>query len=236
MTETFSVSLALRYACPTWSVAKNLEIYGSDASLEGLGANFEIALTWKTTEPSVKPLAALEFVKSLLDHRCLFKDEPEFAHTSSTLENITLFVVKRLQEEKLRHSIDWVLLQVRESQNLSAVYDFKSASLSLTLDFQFPIQWKTRAGRWGGGEWKVQLELAKPLDKETGLLLRRLEKWQEIEGVISPFASRTSIVEDDTLQSIEGLVAEVANGIRQINGFKSVSIAPQASQSYRFYG
>lgn len=236
LTEILSVSLAHRYARPDWSAAQNLAVYGRDSSLEGLGANFDVELTWKTTVPEREPKSALEFVKSLLDHRCLFKEEAQFIKEPSSLENITLFLVRRLKEKSQTFPIDWVSLRIVEAKNLSAFYDFKTSALSLFFKFRFPMQWKDQSGHWGGGEWRANLELSGPLNSETGLLFERPKKWQEISAAMAIFTGRTSQIDSRSGDSIEPLATEVATALSKLNGFKSLSIAPEASQSYRFFG
>jgi len=128
-------SVAHRYWRPDWSLAKNREIYGRDASVEGLGANMRIELEADADlckEPELS--ARLDQLKSLLDHQCVFLPGSKFEREPSTLENITAYLVENLNFAESS-------LSVWESEHLGCRQEgllqtliFKQRNLTLEIE------------------------------------------------------------------------------------------------------
>jgi len=92
--QTVHVSVAHRYWNSEWSVPKNQQVYGRLASEVGVGSNLELTLTTPLAED---PSEQLKKLKSLIDHKCLYLDEPEFLQAPSTTEAIAQFLANRIE-------------------------------------------------------------------------------------------------------------------------------------------
>ncbi len=139
-----SVSLAHRYWNNLWSHERNRSIYGRAASAEGVGSNLRVdlevagALSFDFQPVSLK-------IKSLLDHRSLFDDEPEFLESPSTLEGVTCFLAREIFQTPLAEG-RWNSLTVweldrygcRVRPELRGV-EFTLAHRNLLLTFQSDV-------------------------------------------------------------------------------------------------
>src|SRR5262249_37638396 len=83
-------SLAQRYWNPSWTLEKNRQIYGREASDEGVGGNLRIELEVEGDGDSLSTLLAS--LKSEIDHRTLFGPGSPFENRPSTLENLTEYL------------------------------------------------------------------------------------------------------------------------------------------------
>ncbi len=92
-----NASTAHRYWRDAWSAEKNAEVYGGDASSEGIGSNLclEVAQHTELTGDEGVLLAPLQHLKSLVDHQCLFDEPHALAGRPSTLENITAYLLSQ---------------------------------------------------------------------------------------------------------------------------------------------
>ena len=155
-TKSIFASVAHRYWNEQWSCEKNVQIYGADALEEGIGSNLRIEIGWQgdleTTEMILSP--ALERIKALVDHKCLFS--PPLGAEPSTLENITCELTRELlRVPPLRGR--WRSLTVWESEHLGCISLVNEAAIylvfklfNLTLDCQIVVNPETGLGlsRW----------------------------------------------------------------------------------------
>ena len=135
--QSVYVSVAHRYWRADWTAEKNREVYASEASAEGLGANMRIELEVNGDTCSENQVSvSLNLLKGRLDHQCLFLPESRFAAEPSTLENITLDLASALNHP------GWRSLTVWESPSLACRVDpqgsltliFKRRNLTLEID------------------------------------------------------------------------------------------------------
>lgn len=154
------VSVAYRYWNGQWSREKNLQVYGADASEEGLGGNFRLQATVRTQhvlDPGAvqailaAPLARL---KGLVDHQCLFQEIPQFRTRPSSLENICEFLAADLFQQPL-NGADWESLTVWETESLGC-----QRSVRGEVDLHMKCL-------------NLMLTCRGPVDGETGLLIAR---------------------------------------------------------------
>ncbi|MBX3021956.1 MAG: hypothetical protein KF799_09795 [Bdellovibrionales bacterium] len=115
--QSVYVSVAHRYWNPQWSAERNSEIYGRNASPEGVGSNLRLTVAIIGAN-SVDFTESLRFLKNLCDHRCFFRDIPEFQEKPSTLETITLYLGAKLFAEPISDG-RWSSLTVAEDDHLA---------------------------------------------------------------------------------------------------------------------
>ncbi|MGZ3722042.1 MAG: hypothetical protein ACXVA9_03865 [Bdellovibrionales bacterium] len=137
LSHSVYASVAHRYWNAQWSEAKNREVYGQDASTEGIGSNLRLELSVRAADGvgEADLLMALNQLKSMVDHQCLFAKDSEFGAKSSTLENITSWLSRAL-------TIEWSSLTVWESERLGCIVQpstsepaliFKRGNLALKI-------------------------------------------------------------------------------------------------------
>ena len=106
-TQTFCqvtsyTSTAYRYFYPDWSVKKNIQIYGSYASEEGMGCNFQLDAKCFANLSDRQKTRWADLVKKtslLVDHKYLNKDVLYFSKVMPTLENVILYLYENLNKE-----------------------------------------------------------------------------------------------------------------------------------------
>lgn len=142
--QSIYVSLAHRYWNPRWSAGRNREVYGRNASPDGVGSNLRLEATLRSQGPSAAA-QALQHLKALCDHRCLHTDVDAFRETPSTLENITVFLGAELSKHTPPLSA-WERLTVYESESLSCTIRpghsrllVHERAFNLTLTFEAEI-------------------------------------------------------------------------------------------------
>lgn len=169
--QSVYVSVAHRYWNIQWSEARNHEVYGRNASLEGVGSNLKLTLTVESESAGEAGLeAALKMLKELCDHRCFFTDIPEFIQKPSTLEAITLYLGEKLFSWPLPKGMHAARLTVAENESISCTVDSRSV-LRLTekhLNLLCTVQ--------------------SPLDPESGLVLPRGVIWQAVREIAPNFS------------------------------------------------
>lgn len=154
LSQSVYVSLAYRLWNNQWSHERNLNVYGAQASPEGVGGNWRIELTLQSDENAFTvPLARL---KNILDHRSLFTDLEPFFRQASTLERVTQHLAGTME-------IPWTRLTVHESERLACAVEPGSREVQL-------IQ----------RENNLWLTLRGVPDEESGLLLARHEVTQQV--------------------------------------------------------
>lgn len=89
------VSVAHRYWDSRWDEAQNHKHYGRQSSNQGVGSNMLVEVGLNNSDPARLAAASLK-AKQLLDHRCLFREVPEFENQASTLERVFLYLEKNL--------------------------------------------------------------------------------------------------------------------------------------------
>lgn len=134
------VSVAYRYWNPSWSEAQNRACYGANASAQGVGGNWRLELSLIPESGEDTDIhQPLEFLKSLVDHRCVWLDLQEFSDKPATLENVSLFLAAKVFELPLSHA-RWQSLTVFEDDHLACTVfhgqeevqmSFKQANLTL---------------------------------------------------------------------------------------------------------
>lgn len=147
VSQCVDVSVAHRYWNVEWPEAKNRQTYGVLASSEGVGSNLKLTAAVWLDQGDVELSDHLQFLKQLVDHRCLFEEFPEFFVQASTLERITVFLAKRLFERRLGHkSLKWAYLRVEEMDGFgcqvepeSDVLKFFVRAQNLTCIVQRPL-------------------------------------------------------------------------------------------------
>ncbi len=151
------VSVAHRYNHGLWSQERNLEVYGDEASFEGLGNNLIVEFAGDSEDA--------RRVKKLLDHRCLYKDEPRFLEVASTLERIAQWMANELNRP----------VSVIEADRLKCLASPSSLEVEMSVRCR---------NLWLG--FQVQV------DSETGLGLDRREVPPIVDAVFKDFSSLRS--------------------------------------------
>lgn len=138
-----SVSLAHRYWNNLWSHERNRTTYGDHASSEGVGSNLRVELEVQGEEFDFFPVA--KRIKSLLDHRSLFDDEPAFLERPSTLEGVSCFLAEQIFQTPVQNG-RWSALTVWELDRYacrvepgSTAVDFSLSFRNLLLTFRGPV-------------------------------------------------------------------------------------------------
>lgn len=153
-------SVAHRYWRPDWTPEKNREVYASDASSEGLGANMRLELKAEAGRKSEGELTqTLSELKERLDHQCLFSPQHELAEKPSTLERIALFLASKIDLSQ------WQALTVWESEHLGC--EVTGNSLKILL--------KQR---------NLTLEIAGQCDEQSGLAVSREAVRAAVEALL----------------------------------------------------
>lgn len=152
LSQSVHVSLAYRLWNNQWSHERNLNVYGNQASLEGVGGNWRIELALGNSEAR----DSVEHLKTLLDHRCLFTDVEPFLEAASTLERVTLYLASQIPGS-------WQALRVFESERLYCSVKPGSDEVEITQR-----------------ENNLWLALRGKVNKETGLLLPRATVTQQV--------------------------------------------------------
>jgi hypothetical protein len=160
--QSVFASVAHRYWNPHWDEVTNRQVYGADASSEGIGSNLRLEACAigtdgmsddeQLSEELLTP--GLEQIKQLVDHQCLFAEDSEF--TLSTLENITVHLGNCLQRTALRLG-HWHALTVWETEHLWCRY-FPAHSDLVEIGFRL----HNVSATWRG-----------PIHLESGLALAR---------------------------------------------------------------
>lgn len=131
------VSVAHRYWDMRLSLEENIRIYGSLASLDGIGSNMRLELSsFNGSEANLE--APIAMAKKLLDHRRLFTEIDEFKTQASTLERVTAFLKRELR--------DMDIIRVEESERLACIvqkdsnaFQVEMKVMNLTLTFAGPL-------------------------------------------------------------------------------------------------
>jgi hypothetical protein len=167
--KTAYVSLAHRYWNPAWTADRNLEVYGDDASPEGIGGNLRLDAFVQnpgTVEHPELP-QALSTLKTLVDHKSIFDDFSTFASRASTLEVLTQFLSGKLFSKPLRQG-RWHSLRVWQGEKLSCRAFNGTANLELRM--RVGDLWLTFSG---------------PIAAETGLVAVREQVFRNVQQTYS---------------------------------------------------
>ncbi len=184
------VSVAHRYWNSLWSSERNRKVYGSLASAEGLGSNLRLVLAAKTHTTQVPEIGlALERLKSLTDHCCLFTDRDEFAQVPSTLENITLWMARCIPG---LNEGQWFWLDVYETERLFCRYEFESGRVIL-----------------GQKIGNLHLSIQGDVDEASGILLPRDCAASAVRDVFPAFSQP----EADTSEWLQRLFCELSKKV-----------------------
>lgn len=134
----------------------------------GLGNNLTVKMS-VAAEGDFRFEPWLERVKSRLDHRCLFEDEPRFFKQPSTLEAVAAYVAEDLFEQPLP-AARWVAVEVSELGRFRCKVEPGSHNLRLSLRHR-----------------NLQIEIQGPLDAVTGQVAPREQVLAQIDRVFAEF-------------------------------------------------
>jgi hypothetical protein len=151
LAQSVYASTAHRYWNVAWDSAKNHQVYGQDASVEGIGSNLRLELAIQVNSDASEALLAapLAKLKSLVDHQCLFASDSPLGASPSTLENLTLWLVRVNLGE-------WNYLKIWESERLSCTIRPGAHAVQMTFK-----------------EQNLTLEISAPVDPLSGLAVER---------------------------------------------------------------
>ncbi len=164
-TKFVYVSVAHRYWNEQWSDEKNVQIYGADASSEGIGSNMriEITLVGASDSSEIAVTGALAHLKAKVDHQCLFL--PPFGVQPPTLENITQELARELALRPPEQG-KWQSLTVWETERLACTHYFSPAATELKFKL-----------------FNLTLDCQNPVNSETGLSLGRADVIDKVREV-----------------------------------------------------
>ncbi len=161
VTQSVFVSLAYRFWDEAWPLEKNLQVYGARASREGMGGNWRIEIGVDVGDGDPPPAFQehLDFLKSKLDHRCLWEDQQEFAERASTPERVCRWLAPILFARTLDLG-QWAELTVHESERLAftarvagpMTADIRINNLTLTC----ATEWREEEGLALSRDWITQ--------------------------------------------------------------------------------
>lgn len=171
--KVFFVSLAHRYWHTLWSLEENRKAYGAFASAQGVGSNLRVTLHCRTLDPGeLQWDLVADYLRSRLDHRCLFTDEETFLARPSTLENIVEWLGRELADFSPPGGAEWVTLEAFETESVGCLLCF--------ADFSVRLQQKVG---------NLRLTFAHKVDSESGLLISRGAAPRAVAAVF-PYFSR----------------------------------------------
>jgi hypothetical protein len=219
--QTVFVSLAQRYWRPEWSPARNREVYGASASLEGIGRNLCLTVSALPREANglasdldfSAPLAAL---KAYCDHRCLFTDFAEFRSRPSTTESLTLHLADYLFHRPPPEGASWRALSVREDDGFTCTAYPSEA----TLDIEFRVL-------------NLTFTVRRPVDPVSGLSIARDIFWQAVRDVAPAFAEPARHGLEAWGGELFAALAARVEGLSQLaidlGGHRTLIMGPQSS-------
>lgn len=166
-------SLAQRYWNPEWSPEKNRRIYGTVASIEGIGSNLRIELGITAGLDGDEQLLddPLAELKSKVDHRCLFAPGTAFENRPSTIENLTVYLARELFSSSPQVGV-WSALTLWETDRLGCTAYPEESRVSLHI--------RTR---------NLWLELKGEVDPDSGLLIARETVEKAVQNAFVAFAA-----------------------------------------------
>lgn len=171
MSQSTFASVAQRYWNDEWSTIKNHQIYGAEASSEGLGHNLRIVLSAMDGPglDSSDILQRLTSSKKLVDHQCLFGPERprEFPGSASTLERVTLILFREACRPPLPLGTS-LQLTIWESETVGC-------TVSSTQPHQ-PIEVHLR-------RHNLILSLRAQVDEQTGLAVSRDQVFARLDQI-----------------------------------------------------
>lgn len=172
--QSVYVSVAHRYWNSQWPAEQNQEVYGRDASSEGVGSNLRLTVH-ASGASELNFDEHLVHLKSLCDHRCFFTDVDEFLNTPSTLERITVHLSQALFPRALAGG-QWTGLTVAENERIECKawpgandLQLREKHLNLLCTVQGPV------------------------DSQTGLVLPRGELWRSLQEIAPEFAEPSAL-------------------------------------------
>jgi len=137
LAQSIYASVAHRYWRQEWDSAKNTQVYGRDASPEGIGSNLRLELAVQADDESVLT-APLAWLKRQVDHQCLFVEGSPLHRLPSTLENMAHWLADGVFVQGSFHA-----LTVWETERLACVVKpgkptvqviFKENNLTLQIE------------------------------------------------------------------------------------------------------
>lgn len=184
---TCFTSSAYRYFQEGLGNVENRDLYGSLASEEGTGCNFQVdaKLTCHPSEVSFDTWSKeVKRVSLLVDHKFLNNDIPEFAKKIPTLERVCIYLYQKLESS----SRGQLKLRLWEGPNRWVEFDGRASrygeacSISCVHKHWNP-DWDKKKNQevYGlcsglhGHEYRVEVTLEGKLDEKTGWLYSRDE-------------------------------------------------------------
>jgi hypothetical protein len=135
-----------------------------------IGNNLSVTLAVDAGEAAFSFEPLFGHVKSLLDHRCLFEDEPRFQNSPSTLELVTEYVAKDLFGRPLAGA-RWVSVEVCELDRFRCTMRPGQEGLSLSFRHR-----------------NLTLEIHGTAQPATGILVCREEILRKVDETFAAFA------------------------------------------------
>jgi hypothetical protein len=198
VTQSIYVSLAYRYWNSAWPKEKNLQAYGARASEEGMGGNWRVELgadVGAGERPDLEP--HLTFLKSILDHRCLWEDVEAFRSEPSTPEAVCAHLAP-LTFQRVLNCGKWSSLTIHESDRLS--FTAWADGRAMSAEYKVNNLTLTCQARW---------------QKDTNLALSREQITQAVRGLYEKYREPSADSVDVWAQSLKTrLKGHVENLIR----------------------
>lgn len=192
------VSLAYRYWNSSWSREKNLHIFGSRASEEGMGGNWQLEAA-VGVQPGEEPeiQSHLNFVKAQLDHQCLWEELPAFKNRPSTPENLTLHLGQALFSRALNQG-QWASFTIHETPHFA-----------VTLKPDGALSASIKANN-------LTLECALKLDEESGLGIARDQVTQEVKNLLISSSDPSPLTESEWAEVLLGRLTGPIPGLKSL--------------------
>ncbi len=207
--QSQSVYASLAHRCWnfSWSEARNLAVYGTQASAEGLGANWRIEVSVQSEIGDDLNLTPhLNFLKSKVDHSTLWLDLSGFEHKPSTIEAVTVHLANELFSTPIAGSLSWKSLTVHESPLFSVTATKGQSELKITVR-----------------QNNLTLICAGELDQESGLVVSRDLITREVKSLLQERTASTD--EEGFIPWAEGLLGKLKRQVHNLEGLR-IEIRP----------
>jgi hypothetical protein len=198
--QSVYVSSAHRYWNFQWSEARNREVYGAQASVEGVGSNLRLEIAVQVNENSgdADLRAAVAELKKLADHRCFFADVAAFAEAPSTLEAVTQYLAQKLFSQAPPAG-RWAYLTVAENEHLSCTVFPGSTDVEMRIRVL-----------------NLEMSIRRDVDSLSGLALDRREAWDSVRAVAPGFAEPAAAGEAAWAESLRQALEIKVKGLSEL--------------------
>lgn len=163
-THQFSVSLAHKYWLSDRTSQENRRLFGSSASPEGVGHNFDIKLTFHHSKSEEERQTTIRHVKEKWDHSSWLKIPPGQCSSLEVLVWQLISEIETLIEE----------VTVQESTHLRAVWSNKNpGSLGIVHSRPLSVLWWDGRGVKGGARLKFDFSFEREFSVQDQVLFPR---------------------------------------------------------------